>query len=110
MIISVSRSDSVFQAVLKLALHRKVRDGRIGDVEARTISHRKGYGHGADCKDFRRVSDRRRVGAGLGFALFGSSRDWIGISLLLACVGAIIGAIAGTARETVDALRQKPSI
>ena len=45
------------------------------------------------------------LGAGLGFVLFGSSRDWIGISLLLACVGAIIGAIAGTARETVDALR-----
>ncbi len=50
------------------------------------------------------------LGAGLGFALFGKSPDWSGISLLLACVGAIIGALAGTARETVTALRQKPSI
>jgi hypothetical protein len=50
------------------------------------------------------------LGAGLGFALFGKGSDGPGISLLLACVGAIIGAIAGTARETVTALRQKPSI
>jgi len=32
------------------------------------------------------------LGAGLGFAFFGQSRDWTGISLLLACVGGIIGA------------------
>jgi hypothetical protein len=50
------------------------------------------------------------LGAGLGFAFFGQGRDWIGIALLLACVGAIIGALAGTAREIVTALRQKPSI
>jgi hypothetical protein len=50
------------------------------------------------------------LGAGLGFALFGNYPDWTGISLLLACVGAIIGALAGAARETVNALRQKPSI
>ncbi len=50
------------------------------------------------------------LGAGLGFAFFGKNSDGSGISLLLACVGAIIGAIAGTARETVTALRQKPSI
>ena len=45
------------------------------------------------------------LGAGLGFAFFGNNPDWRGISLLLACVGAIIGALAGTARETVSALR-----
>jgi hypothetical protein len=50
------------------------------------------------------------LGAGLGFALFGNTPDWSGISLLLGCVGAMIGALAGTARETVTALRQKPSI
>ena len=49
------------------------------------------------------------LGAGLGFAFFGRYPDWSGISLLLACVGAIIGAMAGTARETVTALRQKTS-
>ena len=46
------------------------------------------------------------LGAGLGFAFFGQSRDWIGISLLLACAGGIIGAIAGAAREVVTARRQ----
>ena len=50
------------------------------------------------------------LGAGLGFAFFGSYSDWTGISLLLACVGAIVGALAGTARETATALRQKPSL
>ena len=49
-------------------------------------------------------------GAGPGFALFGKNPDGSGTSLLLACVGAIIGALAGTARETVTALQQKPSI
>jgi hypothetical protein len=47
------------------------------------------------------------LGAGLGFALFGKNPDWSGISLLLACVGGIIGAVAGAARETVTALRQR---
>jgi hypothetical protein len=50
------------------------------------------------------------MGAGLGLAAFGRSPDGSGISLLFACVGAVIGAIAGTARETVTALRQKPSV
>jgi hypothetical protein len=50
------------------------------------------------------------VGAGLGFALFGQSHDSTGFSLLFGCVGAIVGAIAGTAREIVAALPQKPSI
>jgi hypothetical protein len=47
------------------------------------------------------------LGAALGFALFGKSPDWSGISLLLACVGGIIGAVAGAARETVTVLRQR---
>jgi uncharacterized membrane protein len=50
------------------------------------------------------------LGAGLGYVFFGTTRDWIGISLLLACVGAVIGALAGTAREIVTALPKKPSI
>jgi len=41
------------------------------------------------------------LGAGLGFAFFGRNPDSSGISLLLACVGAIIGAVAGAAREIV---------
>jgi len=41
------------------------------------------------------------LGAGVGFVLFGEYPDWGGISLLLACVGGIIGAIAGAAREIV---------
>ncbi len=47
------------------------------------------------------------LGAGLGFALFGGHSDSTGVSLLLACVGAIIGAVAGAASETVTALRQR---
>jgi len=50
------------------------------------------------------------LGAGLGFAFFGRNPDWSGVSLVLGCVGAIVGALAGTAREAVAALRQKPSI
>jgi hypothetical protein len=42
--------------------------------------------------------------AGLGYALFG--RD-LGV-ILLACVGAIVGAVAGAAREIVAAQRRKP--
>jgi hypothetical protein len=50
------------------------------------------------------------LGACLGFALFGQNSVARGVSLLLGSVGAIVGAIAGTARETVNALRQKPLI
>lgn len=50
------------------------------------------------------------LGAGLGFALFPEGPKWSIGSLLLACVGAIIGALAGTAREIVTASQQKPSI
>jgi uncharacterized membrane protein len=49
------------------------------------------------------------LGVGLGFAFFGESHEWIGISILLACVGGIIGAVAGAAGEIVAALRQRPS-
>jgi hypothetical protein len=48
------------------------------------------------------------LGAGLGYALFGRYPDWSGISLLLACVGGIVGAVAGAAREIVAAQHQKP--
>lgn len=51
------------------------------------------------------------LGAGLGYALFGlgrESRDWILASLLFACVGAIVGAVAGAAGEIVAAQRRKP--
>ena len=47
-------------------------------------------------------------GAWLGYALFGQNTDWRGISFVLACVGAIIGAIAGAAQEIVTALRERP--
>ena len=50
------------------------------------------------------------LGAVLGYVLVGKSPDWIGISFILAYVGAFIGALAGTAREIVSALGQKPSI
>jgi len=44
----------------------------------------------------------------LGFALFGQKSDASGVALLLACVGGIIGAIAGAAREIATA-RKQPS-
>jgi len=51
------------------------------------------------------------LGAGLGYALFGlgrEGREWIIVSFLLACVGAIVGAVAGAAGEIVAAQRRKP--
>jgi hypothetical protein len=50
------------------------------------------------------------MGAGLARVLFWNTDDCTGIALLLGCVGAVVGALAGTARETAMALRQKPSI
>lgn len=50
------------------------------------------------------------LGAGLGFVLFGQSSpysEYVIPCLVLACVGGIIGAIAGTAREIATALRPK---
>jgi hypothetical protein len=50
------------------------------------------------------------LGVGIGFAFFGRNPEWSGLSFVLGCVGAIVGALAGTARETAAALRQKPSL
>jgi hypothetical protein len=49
------------------------------------------------------------LGAGLGYALFGQYSDGSGISLLLACVAGIIGAVAGAAREIATAVHQRVS-
>lgn len=45
------------------------------------------------------------LAAWLGYALFGKYSDWVGISVLLACVGGVIGAVAAAAQEIVTALR-----
>ena len=39
------------------------------------------------------------LGALLAFVLYGQYSDWTGVALFLGCVGAIIGTIAGAARE-----------
>jgi hypothetical protein len=49
------------------------------------------------------------LGAGLGFALFGTTPDWSGISIFLGCAGGTVGAVAGAAREIVAALRENRS-
>ena len=49
------------------------------------------------------------LGAWLGLALGGGNSDAKGIAFVLGCVGAIVGALAGTAGETVAALRHQPS-
>jgi uncharacterized membrane protein len=46
------------------------------------------------------------LGAGLGYALFGTDRGGTG-AFLLACVGALVGALAGTAGEIVAVMRQR---
>ncbi len=48
------------------------------------------------------------LGAGIGSVLFGKYGDTTFVSLLLACVGGVIGAIAGVGREIVVAVRQRP--
>ena len=48
------------------------------------------------------------LGAGLSYLLFAPSPDWKGGALLLGCVGAMIGVVAGAAREIVTAQRRKP--
>jgi outer membrane lipoprotein SlyB len=50
------------------------------------------------------------LAGGVSMALVGKGSDGPAVSLFLACVGAIIGAIAGRARENAMALRQKPWI
>jgi uncharacterized membrane protein len=56
---------------------------------------------------------RKRLTAGLGvwlgYVFFGKYDDWKGVALLLACVGGVIGAVAGAAHEVVTALRQRRS-
>ncbi len=47
------------------------------------------------------------LGAGLGFILFGQNSYSTGVSLLLACAGSIVGAIAGAGHEIAMALRQE---
>lgn len=53
------------------------------------------------------------LGAGLGLVFFGRYSDWLFSeyvvpTVLLGCVGGIIGVIAGAAREIVTALRKGP--
>lgn len=88
----------------KLTLHCKAKESRIGADGL--ISYEKGTAMRVIGVSLIVAG----VGAGLGFALFGRSPDWTGVSLLLGLTGAIIGAIAGASREIAAALRQKPSI
>jgi hypothetical protein len=50
------------------------------------------------------------LGAGLGLVLFGQYpySDYIIPTFFLACVGGIIGAVAGAAREIVTVMHEKP--
>jgi hypothetical protein len=43
------------------------------------------------------------LGAGIGYVLFGNAPDWRGLSFVLACLGTIVGAVAGAAGEIVTA-------
>lgn len=47
------------------------------------------------------------LGAALGVALFWHCSNGGFLMILLGCVGGIIGAVAGAAREIVTALRQR---
>ena len=46
------------------------------------------------------------LGAALAHALFGQAPDATGIAFVVACVGGIVGAVAGAAREVVAAQGQ----
>jgi hypothetical protein len=48
------------------------------------------------------------LGASLGLALFKQYPDAGVVSLCLACVGGIVGGVAGAAREVVTAVRERP--
>lgn len=48
------------------------------------------------------------LGAWLGLALVRQASDAAIISLCLACVGGVVGGMAGAAREIVTALRERP--
>lgn len=41
----------------------------------------------------------------LGSAFFGKTPDWTGVAFILACVGAVVGAIAGSGREIAASRR-----
>jgi hypothetical protein len=46
------------------------------------------------------------LGIVLGYAILGqNSADCTGVCFLLACVGAVVGAVAGAGREIASALR-----
>ena len=45
------------------------------------------------------------LGVALGAVLFGQNPDNTGVYFILACVGAIVGAVAGAAHEVVTARR-----
>lgn len=47
------------------------------------------------------------LGAGFGFVIVGNGSDATGIALLLACVGSVVGALAGGAGEVVRAVGRK---
>jgi hypothetical protein len=50
------------------------------------------------------------LGAGLGCAIFGPRyEDYVIASVLFACAGGIVGAVAGAAGQIVNVLRQRPS-
>ena len=49
------------------------------------------------------------LGCVVGFSIAGGSPNAPGIALLVACVGGVIGALAGTAGEIVAALNQRPA-
>jgi hypothetical protein len=49
------------------------------------------------------------LGAGLGISLFGQYSDYMIPTLLLACVGGGIGAVAGAVRELLTDRRQRLS-
>ena len=45
------------------------------------------------------------LGAGIGLVLFGNDPGWRGLSFVFACLGTIVGAVAGAAGEIVTAQR-----
>ncbi len=45
------------------------------------------------------------LGIVLGYAIFGQNAHCTGVCFLLACVGAVVGAVAGAGREIASALR-----
>ena len=46
------------------------------------------------------------LGAVIGYALFMNTPDWRGLGFVLACLGTIVGAVAGAAGEIVTAQRR----